>query len=108
MMADAWIDGVTKGGKEYVGVDIKGNEIHIPGREPAACDGTEQFLLNDFIEKVSQWMMPYVNNISSFAENEVEEEDYANFCSQLAERIERMRRELRLPEPEQKIISLTQ
>ena len=107
-MADAWVDGVIEAGKEYIGVDIKGNEIHIPGRQAADCDGTEQFLLDDFIEKISHWLMPYVNNIYRTEENEVGEKDYNDFCAQLAKRIQRMRRKLRLPEPEQKVIPLPQ
>ena len=103
-MADAWIDSTINGGNDYIGVDIKGNEIHIPGRAPADCDGTEQVLLDDFIEKISQWMMPYVTNISCFPENEVEEKDYADFCYQLANRIKDMRQRLRLPEPGEKTI----
>jgi len=106
-MADAWVADAVEAGKEYIGVDIKGNEIHVPGRPSASCDGTEQFLLDDFIEKISQWIMPYVNNISRTEENEVEEKDYNDFCAQLAERVERMRRKLRLPEPNKKVIPLT-
>lgn len=72
----------------------------------ADCDGVEDFILSDYMEKINQWMMPYV---ARFLEIEaITQEEYGEFTGKLWKLCEDMRTALHLPEPRKNIIPLDQ
>ena len=84
------------GGRDYIGVDIHGNEICIPGRAPADCDGTEGFILDDLIEDLSKQMLPYVRRL--YECKYITDIEYGQFLKELREKANELRERLRLPE----------
>ena len=64
----------------------------------ADCDGTEKFIYTDYIEKLSQWMMPYVGRLKDT--NAITYEEFDEFCQELAVLTDELREKLQLPGPD--------
>jgi hypothetical protein len=62
------------------------------------CDGTDQFVLDDYIEDITRVLMPYVSRLRECAH--ITHEEFIDFISQVREEVDDMRRQLQLPEPE--------
>lgn len=63
----------------------------------ADCDGTEKFIYTDYIEKISQWMLPYVTRMRKI--EAITDEEYGEFCRKIAVLTDELREKLQLPTP---------
>jgi hypothetical protein len=69
-------------------------------------DGTEEFIVEDFIEKLTKWMLPYVKRMVDT--EAITEERAGKFTAGLWQLCLDMREALRLPEPRKVVIPLDQ